>query len=186
MPCTYTRVCASSRQRETSSRESDLSNITAPYSTQPCGQAVADTRYRQSSRAACCFLWALPPTHGNDGIVARACRARSGHACRARIRAFARVLASARHRVAKATYRTSLPLIVPNRAAKRSPTHGTDKVLGRRVAFAGVTSDAVPSHGNDNIVARACRARSGHAYRARKRAFARVLASARHRVAKAT
>src|SRR5436309_8547001 len=77
------------------------------------------------------------PTHGNDGIVARACRARSGHACRARIRAFARVLASARHRVAKATYRTSLPLIVPNRAAKRSPTHGIDKVLGRRVAFFG-------------------------------------------------
>src|SRR5436309_15472378 len=77
------------------------------------------------------------PTHGNDGIVARAFRARSGHACRARIRAFARVLASARHRVAKETGRASRREIVSNRAAKRSPTNGIDKVLGRRVAFFG-------------------------------------------------
>ena len=68
----------------------------------------------------------------------------------------------------------------------RSPTHGTEKVLARRVAFAGVTSDAVPAHGNDGIVARACRERSRHACRARSRAYARVLARARHRVAKAT
>src|SRR5436309_6243162 len=77
------------------------------------------------------------PTHGNDGIVARACRARSGHACRARIRAFARVLASARHRVSKATYRISLFLVIAVQAGALPLSHGIDKVLGRRVAFFG-------------------------------------------------